>query len=826
MAVSNRIPENLLPHLSRQFERAAPILFTGAGFSLSAENIDCEAVPDYQRLKKLLWQLCFPDESYDDSVSLQDIYEQARLRHRLKLSDLLTRSFSVRPETIPSFYRRIFSMPWGRCYTLNLDDLAEATNRQFDLPRPILAISATTSPTIQLSISDSSKKLQVVHLNGKLSDGPDHVTFSSTQYGERLARPETWYVLLAAEMLSRPVVFIGTRLEEPPLWQHLRFRGSRGGPGLAELRPRSYLVTPKLDRAKQALLAEFNVTWVPLTAEEFSEEVLRQFDNSAQAGLQLLHAIEAGSGSEPMPEVSALATNPLAQTDFLLGEEPTWADIQSGRAITRECDEEIWEATRSAYSNSAHRGVIALTGTAGSGKSTSLMRACLRLNSEGIRVGWIDRYSQISPREIRRTIKSDSSASVLAIDDADVFGSELSSMIREISTDDRHPLVLVGIRSGKIDRSLNPARLDGITYTEIAMPDLHDSDIDSLLSILDRENRLGILKGKPRILQEKAFREKANRQLLVAMFEATSGQRFEDKVVTELLDLNEGEQLIYALVAVATAFRFPLSRDEVLLASGDQSNVTLNTIEQLLKRNVIHATPDNHSVRARHRFIAETLRNELQQQGKLAHVLPGLALMAAAKAHPGLPRNSRPWRLLRSLLNHDFLFKAVGLEPARNLFGSLEQAREWDYHYWLQRGSLEVEFGDLALAQNFLSQARSLGADDPFVETEWAYLLFRQAIEKPGNPESEARASEATTILEDYIRQRGDSDSYPFHVLGSQGLAWSRRGIRGKLAQATYLQSLLTLLTEGTRKHPRSQDLKSLRRDVQKELLSLAVISS
>ncbi|MFY9823663.1 MAG: SIR2 family protein [Thermoanaerobaculia bacterium] len=813
----------MLPHLGRQFERAAPILFTGAGFSLSVKNIDGQAIPDYRRLKEILWSLCFPGDPFDDTVSLQDIYEQARLRHRIKLTTLLTRSFSVQPETIPPFYSRLFSMPWGRCYTLNIDDLADAANRHFDLPRSISSISATSSPTVQLSAVNTSRKLQVVHLNGTLADVPDHVTFSATQYGERLARPETWYVLLASEMLSRPVVFIGTRLDEPPLWQHLRFRGSRGGAGLAELRPRSYLVTPHLDKAKKALLAEFSVTWVPLTAEEFTEEVLAQFDSPARAGLRLLESMEAGTISAPMAEVSSLATNPLINTDFLLGEEPTWSDIQSGRAIPRECDQEIWEATRSAYMSSTNRGLIVLTGTAGSGKSTSLMRACLRLSSEGIRVGWIDRYSQMAPREIRRTMKEDGSPKVLAIDDADVFGSELSSMIRDIVTSDRNPLVILGIRSGKIDRVLNPARLEDLSSTEIAMPDLRDSDIDALLGVLDRENRLGILKGKSRDVQEKAFRDKADRQLLVAMFEATSGQRFEEKVVAELAGLTDSEQIIYALVAVATAFRFSLSRDEILLASGDQSNITLNAIEQLIKRHVVSATPDGTSIRARHRFIAETLRNELQQQGKLSNVLPGLALMAAAKAHPGLPRNSRPWRLLRALLNHDFLFKAVGLEPARNLFGSLEQAREWDYHYWLQRGSLEVEFGDLALAQNFLGQARSLGSDDPIVETEWAYLLFKQAIEKPRSSDSEARVAEAETILEDYIRLRGTTDQYPFHVLGSQGLAWSRRGIRGKDARAKYLQNLLGQLTEGTRKHPKSQDLKVLRRDVQKELLNLAI---
>ena len=40
---------------------------------------------------------------------------------------------------------------------------------------------------------------------------------------------------------------------------------------------------------------------------------------------------------------------------------------------------------------------------------------------------------------------------------------------------------------------------------------------------------------------------------------------------------------------------------------------------------------------------------------------------------------------------------------------------------------LRFERGDLSLAENFLNQAHGLAPDDPFVETERAYLMFSQA---------------------------------------------------------------------------------------------------
>jgi hypothetical protein len=188
------------------------------------------------------------------------------------------------------------------------------------------------------------------------------------------------------------------------------------------------------------------------------------------------------------------------------------------------------------------------------------------------------------------------------------------------------------------------------------------------------------------------------------MIQATSGAQLKEKVVDELRECTAEERLVYALVAVASAFRFKVSRDELLMATGDRTNAVLNALERLLRRHVIVSTDDG-SVRARHRVIADLLIDELQKTGELRDVLEGLAFVAATKVDPSLRRSARPWRMLRAIINHEFLARTIFPEAARDLYGSLEQLLSWDFQYWLQRGSLEVEFGDVALAENFLSQA-------------------------------------------------------------------------------------------------------------------------
>jgi hypothetical protein len=134
-----------------------------------------------------------------------------------------------------------------------------------------------------------------------------------------------------------------------------------------------------------------------------------------------------------------------------------------------------------------------------------------------------------------------------------------------------------------------------------------------------------------------------------------------------------------------------------------------------------------------------------------------------------------------------------------------------------------VDLRVLPRAELFLSQAQALAPDDALVETEQAYLVFCKAIDNPRALEAPERVLKATATLEDLIRRRGATDHYPYHVLGSQALAWTRRGIPNRDEKAKYLTRILKLVQDGKQKHPRSTELDQLSSDLQRELLSIAV---
>lgn len=820
------IEEQALVRLKSQLSRAEVLLFTGAGFGLAATDRNGRPIPGTEELKRALWEICFPSDAYDTSSSLGDLYELALRRKPSALRELIETRFSVDPDTLPDFYRLYFDFPWVRMYTLNVDDIELAAERRFSLKRPIKAISATATGAEDIR-AVQKEKLEVVHLNGMISAPLESLTFSETQYAQRSAGPEPWYARCVADLVAHPVIFIGTELHEAPLWQHMELRRRRAGSG-RDLRPTGILVAPTLSPSRRELLRDLRIEWVAESAESFASQVLSVLVPSANLGFVHLSEQLRLSGRVSVPLVSELAAErPDLETQYLLGAEPHWSDLLAGRAVGRADDEVLYAEAREILSGKKQKTGFVVTGTAGTGKSTALMRLSLRLSGEGVPVFWIDRDSEAAPPLIRQRVREAKGPVVLAVDDADLFGRQLVNLMRDLVPTREDFLFVAAMRSTKVDELCATIRDSGeLGIAEHTIPNLADADIDALIANLDRHNRLGILKGKSEAQRRAAFQAEAGRQLLVAMIQATSGRRFEEKAHHELLELEEPQRFVYALVAVASASRLYLTRDEILIGTGEISGDALAALDRLVARHLVVAPPPTYRYRARHRVIGDLILDKLAELGQLKEVLAGLAFAAASKVDPVLDRRDRAWRLLVRVINHAFLLRVLRVPDARSVYAQVEQILSFDYHYWLQRGSLEVEAGDVRDAENFLSQALSLAPDDYRVETAYAYMQIRKAYEEPHRADAAVLAEEALGRLENAIQHRGANDVHPYHVLGSQGLSWARRAGLKRLERRALLERLLRNVEDGVKRHPASRELQKLHSDVRREYLMTTVSGS
>ena len=109
------------------------------------------------------------------------------------------------------------------------------------------------------------------------------------------------------------------------------------------------------------------------------------------------------------------------------------------------------------------------------------------------------------------------------------------------------------------------------------------------------------------------------------------------------------------------------------------------------------------------------------------------------------------------------------------------------------------------------------------LQTSGLNLLFKKAIAAPGSSGAPDLVRDATEILTGLIDSQRGTDHYPFHVLGSQGLAWARRGIRHEEDRAQYLRILIAAVQRGIRSYPESKELRQLEEDLRREILSLAI---
>ncbi|HSJ99902.1 MAG TPA: hypothetical protein VK932_01630 [Kofleriaceae bacterium] len=253
------------------------MLFTGAGFSSGARDLDGNPLPDSAQMIRELWSLVFETDGPDDS-SLPDLYDAALLRAPERLGAYVACRLRIGDHPLPRHYEAWFSAPWRRIYTLNVDDLERAVARQYALPRRLRSVSAIVPDEPEPDEPgehehehepEGREALDVVHLNGLAGATADELTFSTMQYASRLCSRDREYERLVSDLERAPFVFAGTTLDEVVLWQHVELR--RRATGDPPPRRPSFLISPALTRARQVLLESLGIRWVRATIETVIE---------------------------------------------------------------------------------------------------------------------------------------------------------------------------------------------------------------------------------------------------------------------------------------------------------------------------------------------------------------------------------------------------------------------------------------------------------------------------------------------------------------------------------------------------------------------------
>lgn len=793
-------------YLSGPMATGSLTLFTGAGFSRGAVNTRGEQVPGVWELKELLWKLVASSD-VDETMSLPDIYQAAYDGARGELSRVLKEQLTIEASSVPDWYEPWFQVPWRRAYTVNIDDLGEAAARRFSLHRRLMSQSALRSRTVEIGIAE----LLYVHLNGDIADIPD-VTFSGPQYGERLAKPEPFWDWLQADLLASPIVFVGTSLDEPPLWQYMALRSNKGPRGTSEQRPRSLLISPSLPEPRERLLSGRNIRWVKADAEEFASEVLDKLQDERDEGHRRIASQSRDCAAAlQLHPVTELAVAPAPeQSGYLGGAEPTWGDLQSHRVAPR-----VFEGSVDLKRPDA---ALLVTGTRGAGVSTTLMRFALRAAADGRRAFWVDHRGGAASEDLARAVSAERGGAIFFVDDADMFGRSLARVVSEFLSDSDGRTLVLGMRSSRIDDVL-PGWPRDRREMEINVPKLEREDVRAVLAALEADNRLGELESLDPDERVLSLERESGRQLLVAMIKATQGKELEDKAKSEYTDLGPLHRRIYGSVALATDIRQRLEKRDLLVAANAQLNEGLDALDKMVLRGLL--VDVDGTFRVRHRVIAELVVEAARRGGELRDLYVGLT-SALALHYDASRRKSAQARAIRLLTSYRRLLRLLGPDDTRRYYQATEASLRSDHHYWLQRGSFEVHEDNLASARTYLANARGKSDNDPWVEIEWAYLLLKEACAEPEAAGAEDVWNEGEQILQDFITHDPRKSAHPFDILARQRLTWLFRPAVSRAERIEALEETTSMLDRGLRAHPGHPVLREVRERVRKAYLSTA----
>lgn len=463
-----------------------------------------------------------------------------------------------------------------------------------------------------------------------------------------------------------------------------------------------------------------------------------------------------------------LRTAAPGTAEFLLGAAPTWGDVADGFAAAFQFDADLLERIHDLTD-----GTIAVIGSAGSGKSTSLMRVAVTLSAQGETVVWLDRETESSISHIKEEVVRLAPKYVF-IDDLDRFGGEAAHLLRSLTQAVDDLVLVVSTRSVRFAQLRYAERLN--LEATLRQERLTDEDANALLAELSRSNRLGALLHLSHAQQIRKLTEHDDRQLLVTLIEATSGQRFHDRIAEECRSLTDADLSIYGLICTSMwADNRKLTKQDALFAATrtHDSNTSLNALRRLEESRIIAG--DINGYHARHRVVAESAIDYFRDEGLLEHWLVDLIFLAASHYTLGNARQTRYGRLLIRLINHETLKRlVVDTRTIQRIYGEIESWLTTDPHYWLQRGSFETDYGDLGAAENFLRQSRALLEDDALVDTAWSMLLLKRSVDSPASPSAQGDVNEAFGLLRAIMSNPQQNAPHTFAVFLSLGLRWLR----------------------------------------------------
>jgi energy-coupling factor transporter ATP-binding protein EcfA2 len=474
--------------------------------------------------------------------------------------------------------------------------------------------------------------------------------------------------------------------------------------------------------------------------------------------------------------------------EFYKGYKPSWGDIVDEVPASLESFNSFSSVV---LDNHNGKTCIALVGPAGSGKTTALMTTAL----------YISRTTRLPVYFLREAV-SDIKNVIISLEQINsggfyLFIDKIDPMAREVyevlsSTSAKNICIVFSERQNIWSRRVKAA-LDFVTPTVHAIGRVTKADVKAILNKLQTFGPWTRLEAMTSSQRQAEMFQKADRQLLIGMLEATTGLGFIEIIKNDFSHLGSVEHQ-QVLVGLSITHRSSLSAQIVgssLINLGISQDVNAMTRET---EGIVISNDRRYS--ARHPVYVRELFEKVTPPKMVRDCLVALLEAFSDYQTPVVKHVSKADGIVfKSVINHRFVREILrGDESlALSVYENFETKFHVDGLYWLQYGLALRGFGKNTDAFDKFKTARS-AYHSPQIEHAYAQQLLIIASRACTWEDAEPMLTEAIGVLKELESGADPLDTYPIVTLAEGHISVLLKffGIEGAKAVAQqYANELL-----------------------------------
>ena len=617
------------PALVDAVKEQRAVLFLGAGASQNATHPNKDQIPQGDDLRDLICGKFLGGELMQkplNSVADMAVSEVGLATFQMYIRELFM------PFEPADFHLLLPKFRWRAIATTNFDLIVERAYERALRPRQNLIKTVKDGDNFDTRLNKEINPVGFYKLHGCIdscSDATIPLILGNEQYARYEKNRTRFYSRFRDLGYEYPVIFLGYSISDPHI-QRMLF--DLTDPSI--VRPPFYFISPGITALETRYWAGHKVAAVDLTSEDFLRTIDQAIPDLARAlpidisggELSIRKHYRVAQATEPPSVASYLATDvthvysglTAPEQDpgkFYHGYDDGWGCILQNLDAHRSfSDSVLVDAVLLDEENRRTTELFMLKGPGGNGKSISLKRIAWEAgvtydklvlypdSPAGLRIGPLVEIYHLTGERI-----------FLFVDHVALVRNELQELL-QASRSQSIPLSIVGAERDN-EWNIYCEHLERFVRQEFPVRYLSEREIEKLLSLLEQNNALGLLKRLAPEERVRKFIEGAERQLLVALHEATLGVPFEEIIADEFRRIEPAvARSLYLDICALHQFNAPVRAGLISRASGIGFEQFQAEFVQPLE-NVVHVVKDGHSrdvyYRSRHQHVAEIVFNEI-----------------------------------------------------------------------------------------------------------------------------------------------------------------------------------------------------------------------